>query len=230
MRTCAVIIAAWRAERWIAECLASIERQREAKGWAVTIRIAVDACRPTAQELERLKVPYWWSPENVGPYLLRNSLIEQEEADAYAIFDADDIMEPRYLERLLRMSGRKHIAGAARMTINEKGRIRSRRSPYAHGVSVIGHEAWRTVGGYRPWRIAADSDLTARAKELGVRIRSTSRALYRRRRHEWSLTRRPETRLRSDAREAVRAESAARIKAGELYVPPETVELEWRGT
>ena len=228
MRRCAVIIAAWRAEEWIEECLASIEAQERVRNWKVEIRVAVDACEPTSRKLLALGRSHWWSPENVGPYLLRNSLIAIERAHAYAVFDADDTMEPRYLERLLRLAGSRHIAGSARMTVNEKGRILSRRSPYAHGVSVFGHEAWERVGGYRPWRIAADSDLIARAKELGVRVRSTSRALYRRRRHPWSLTRAPETKMRSEAREAVKEESLSRIEAGDLVVEPETVPLEWR--
>lgn len=225
MRTCAVIVAAWRAERWIGECLRAIEGQKELPGWRWQLRLAVDACEPTSHQLRKLKVTHWWTPVNVGPYVLRNTLIGLEPADAYAVFDADDIMEPRYLEQLVKLAWPNHIAGSARMTINDRGKIRSRRSLYRHGVSVISHEAWMRVGGYRGWRIAADSDLTSRAQELGISVRSTSRSLYRRRKHAGSLTMAPATRFRSPAREATVEESRRLIAAGDLVVSPETTDI-----
>lgn len=228
MKTCAVVIAAWKAQRWIGECLKSVRGQRGMASWRIEVRVAVDGCEATSAELRRLGVPHWWSATNVGPYILRNTLIERQPADCYAIFDADDIMRPTYLERTVRMARPHGIAGAARSTINERGRIIARRSRYQHGVSVIMHEAWKRVGGYRSYRVAADADLVARALALGVRVRAIPHPLYLRRRHADGLTIAPETRLGSDFREAVKEDFARRIAARELVVVPETVPLQWR--
>lgn len=228
MKTIAVVVAAWRAERWIGDCIKSIRAQRGVESWRVEIRVAVDGCEATSAELLRLGVPHWWSPVNVGPYILRNTLIGKGRAAAYATFDADDMMEPLYLEHALRLARPCGIAGTGRMTINERGQVTSRRSRYGHGVSVFMHDAWMRLGGFRSWRVAADADMIARAKALGIRVRATSRPLYRRRKHANGLTVMPETGMGSDLREAVKAESARLLEAGDLVVIPETIPLEWR--
>lgn len=230
VRTCAVIVAAWRAAPWIGECLRSIDAQRRRPRWRYEVRVGVDGCEQTAQALDLLGRSYWWSPENVGAYVLRNSLIGLGRADAYAVFDADDVMRRDYLYELLRILGNAGgIAGSARQTVNLAGQITSRMAPYGHGVSVIGDRAWRRLGGYRSWRIAADSDLVARAKALGIRVRASRRPLYTRRKHPDSLTQAPETAMGSDARNAVKELSRELIDAGDLVVIPETVGLEPRG-
>lgn len=229
MRRCAVIIAAWRAERWIAECLRSIRRQRVSGAWAIETRIGVDGCPVTSQKLLELGVGHWYSERNVGPYIIRNSLIGMKRADAYATFDADDVMLPGYLERLLRLVRKDGIAGSARATIGEDGRLIMRRNNYGHGVAIYSHNAWVRLGGFRPWRITADSDLIARALKLGIPLRTTGRPLYRRRRHPGSLTQCPETKMGSDLREQLKALSRELRDAGDLVVEPETVQLTWRG-
>lgn len=221
-------MAAFDAARWIEEAVRSIDRQKLRKGWTHELRIAVDACEETSSRLLELGRYHWFSPDRMGPYVLRNTLIELEEADAYATFDADDIMEPVYLDVLLALAGRDAIAGSARKTIDPDGRVLSRRSRYQHGVSVIGHDAWKKLGGFRPWMIVADSELVARAKVLRIPVRSTRQSLYRRRRWPGSLTRAEATRIGSKVRELHRAEGERLRRAGQLYVEPRTTHLERR--
>lgn len=226
----AVIIAAYRAERWIEQCLDAWDAVTVPDGWEMDVWIGVDGCDRTGSILHQIGVHYWWSPRNVGPYLIRNSLIARVKADAYVIFDADDMPHADYLTELLPMTADGSIAGAARRTIDETGTETSAHFPYANGVCVIPTEAWDRLGGYRPWRIAADHDLIQRAKAMGITIRKHNRALYTRRVHPDSLTRDPNTGLRSRERrnrknETRRLIAQARRNPESLRVTPETVEL-----
>lgn len=226
--TVAVIIAAWKAERWLGECLESVAAQRLPRGVTVDVRIGVDACESTAAYLDATQRSYWWSSTNVGPYVIRNSLIERARADAYAIFDADDRMRPRYLSKLLKAALPDRIAGAARYTIDSKGRTLNgnRTAPYQHGVCVIPHQVWQRLGGYQGWRIAADTELTLRAKHHGIEVRKLSDGLYERRKHGASLTQHPDTKMGSAVRRALSNAGRRQIMSGgPLQVVPEQVEL-----
>jgi hypothetical protein len=224
----AVIIAAYRAGTWIGQCLDAWEAVEVPDGWSADLRIGVDGCPGTRDTLNG--TPHWWSPENVGPYLIRNSLIQLEPADAFAIFDADDLPHADYLAELLPMVQGGGIAGAARRTIEHTGEEVSAHYPYANGVCVISAQAWEALGGYRPWRVAADHDLIQRARAMGIPIQKHPRALYTRRMHPDSLTHHPEMGSRSPWRMARKSESRklvqeARQGRGSFRVGPVTVEL-----
>ena len=224
-----VVVSAWKATRYIIEALDSIRNQEPRKGWEYSLRIGVDGCEDTARLLDRAGTPYWWSPVNVGPYVMRNSLIGLQEATAYAIFDADDVMRPTYLLELLEWVGPGGIAGAGRTQIDETGKILRRRTRYKSGVCIISHAAWGRVGGYRPWPMAADYDLIVRAERLQVPVRAVAKALYIRRVHPSSLTQARDTGFKSQQRQdlARRTKSLAKHPHN-LRVFPVTTELELR--
>lgn len=269
-----MIVAAHRARRdWLEACLRSIDAQRIGPGWAVDVRIGVDGCEATSALLLGMGRGHWWSAENVGPYLIRNSLIALDgfgslptcrgpggavatdergasggDSDSpkallgapvspsaavppplppthYATFDIDDVMLPGYLARLVELAGPRGIGGSGRWRVDARGRRTSRTPrPYGEGVAVFSRAALEKLGGFRPWRIAADADAVRRAQALGVRVRSTREALCERRVHGRALTQGPREARRSAA-SAIRAGLAA----GELVVALETVALEWRG-
>jgi len=230
VKTVAVVIAAYRAERWVHEAVASVMAQQVPQGWAVRLDVGVDGCEATSAALTAAGVPHYFSARNVGAYIIRNSLIQQSPADAYAIFDADDRMRLNYLAELLPSADAGEIVGAARVSIAEDGTPKTGKVlPFAHGVAVIPHSAWERVGGYRPWRIAADSDLIARARALGIGIRSHPAPLYERRVHPDSLTSHRDTGMKSHARLKLKRQTARDLRYGKLHVTPKTVPLEGRG-
>lgn len=225
--TCAVIISAYRASRWIEETLESVRRQDPYVGWRYTLRIGVDGCEETSVRLRELRQPHWFSPRNVGPYVMRNSLIGIEPADAYAIFDADDLMEPDYLRTLLRWTG-DGIAGPSRRQIDENGVLISNKIRYHCGVSVFSHSAWERLGGYRDWWISADYDIICRARAADISVTRPSRPLYRRRKHRGSLTADPEIGWGTAVRWAHKEMAERLTRRGELHVEPVTTPLEYR--
>lgn len=227
---CAVIVSAWKATRYVWETLESIKAQLARERWEYSLRLGVDGCEETSRYLLRLGVPHWWSSRNVGPYIMRNSLIGLEPATAYAIFDADDTMRPEYLRELLAWIGPTGIAGAGRTQVDDQGKLLKRRTKYRSGVCVITHRAWTELGGYRPWPMAADHDLIKRAGKLGIPVRAVAKALYVRRVHPASLTQRKDTGFKSQQRlEFVkRSTSLCKAKRELLRVHPVTTPLELR--
>jgi glycosyltransferase involved in cell wall biosynthesis len=221
MRTCAVIIAAYNAAAWIGECLNSVERQEGRDGWVYRLRIGVDGCHATAEALDEIGERYWIPERNVGTYVMRNSLIELEPADAYAVFDADDWMFPSYLRRCLAVVEKGAIAGPGKTTRPGTERW----SRWAGGVCVIPHEAWRKLGGYRPERIASDDDLHRRARHLRIPVQRIRPALFYLRVHPESLTNRKATNMRSSFRAQTKRGHARARRRGELRVEPVTTPL-----
>lgn len=227
-KLCAVIVAAYQAQTWIGECLDSIAGQEPLDGWAYETRIGVDGCLDTALALKDRGTPFWWSPANVGPYLIRNALM-RDPADAYAVFDADDVMMPTYLPTLLGIMG-DGIAGAARIGMDAEGRVGkdAKVYPHIHGVALFSARAMFKLGGFRPWRIRADADALLRAVRLNVPISKHPDALFLRRNHARSLTNSPATKIGSPERKARRIESKRLARKGQLHVTPEYATLEWR--
>ena len=97
MKTCAIIIAAYNADKYILECIHSVKNQIPLEGWEYDIRIGVDGCQKTADVLRKNKIPFYWSEKNVGAYVMRNSLMYLRPADYYIYFDADDIMNHDFI-------------------------------------------------------------------------------------------------------------------------------------
>jgi hypothetical protein len=226
--TCAVVMAAYRAKRWILTTLESIREQETRDGWTYSLRIGVDGCEETSSLLLAEGEPHWFSPTNVGPYVMRNSLIELEPAEAYAVFDADDVMLPGYLASLLSWM-RDGIAGASRHNIDPGGVVTSdQRIPYHSGVAVFSDEVWQRLGGYREWPIAADHDFVLRAKALDIGVTRIKQVLYHRRIHPGSLTQDPTSGYRTEIRARFKADAERLTKRGDLYVEPVTTPLEYR--
>lgn len=222
----AVIIAAHRAERWIEHALKSVLEQNLPAGWTLDVRIGVDACRGTANKLTDLCCDFWLANENVGPYVIRNSLIELGRADHYVIFDADDIMGKDYVRTLVGLAGEEQISGSARIAIDEHGRKLKRPvDGYHSGVCCFSHGVWEKLVAFRPWRMAADWDFIMRARKLGVRIRSSPKPLYYRRQHAGSLTRAPATSIRSDARSRLVLQGQRLLAIGDITVELVTTPL-----
>lgn len=227
--SCAVVVAAWKAARYILEALESIDAQQPRPGWTYELRVGVDGCEETSRFLLRAARPHMFSQANVGPYVMRNSLIELAPASAYAVFDADDVMRPEYLTTLLDWTGAHGIAGGARTQMDEHGRILNRRVGYRGGVGIISAEAWGKLGGYRAWPMAADHDLVLRARAMKIPVIPVNKALYHRRVHPSALTQRPDTGFKSSIRRDFgnRARRLTREGRG-LYVHPATTPLELR--
>jgi glycosyltransferase involved in cell wall biosynthesis len=225
----AVILAAWRAPRWILDAVASLAVQTR----PADLVIGVDGCVETAEVLRAARVPFFWSATNVGPYLVRNTLIARyPEASHYVIFDADDVADPKYVEVLTDAAGPDGLAGCgqrywddARGPIPADHRRALPATRFIRARPTVSAGAWRRLGGFQPWRINGDSDLWRRATAMGLPTSVLPTAHVTARRHPASQMAAPATALRSPQRRALYAQTRAAIARGELVVTPQTVPM-----
>ena len=225
----AVIVAAYqtRAE-WLDECLGSIEASADQTSVTLDLRIGVDGCQQSATSLGDIEQPYWWSSVNVGPYVMRNSLIALGPADAFVIFDADDVMLPEYFPLVVHALRTYSLVGPSRTECTEALTPVEER-PYRHGVCAFRPDVLTGLGGYQPERLAADVDFIARATRAGFHLHIVKPPCYLRRRHAASLTTAPRTgRESAERRKATHRMERQRL-AGKVHVTPVTTPLEFRG-
>ncbi len=222
MNTCAVIVAAYDAAEWLPHLVWSFRGQIPHPGWEYELRIGVDGCSSTRAALEDLGHPFWWSEKNVGAYLIRNSLTDLESADAYSTFDADDYMLPHFLTSLLDIVESGRIAGPARVEFRSNG---PRIIPFQGGILTFSHNVWTQLGGYRPDRVASDTDFLHRARKLGITASSTSEPVFVRRVHDRNTTSHRLIGLRTQYRKRIKEKHKTLRNNDLLQIELETVDL-----
>src|SRR5690606_26522069 len=89
----------------------------------------------------------------------------------------------------------------------------------AFGAMGISRDVFLSVNGYHSWRFGTDSEFVARLEQHGKSFYKEENAKFFRRVHPDSLTQHPETGMKSEARQALKAELLPKIKAGLLSDP-----------
>lgn len=227
MKTAAIIIAAYNCPDYIMDCVNSVKRQFPIGGWNYDLRIGVDGCQKTADVLLKNKIPFYWSTENHGAYLIRNSLIYLKPADAYCYFDADDVMLPDYLNHSLRYIdvGQNIVMTAKHNTDKNLNVIASARIENG-GAMTFTHRALKSVGGFYRWRCAGDTDIMRRFEMAGFKIFNINEPLYYRRRHSESLTKKADTGMGSAYRKQAWSAMCAEREKGIIKIKPTIIKLE----
>jgi len=223
LKTCAIIIAAYNADKYILDCYNSVKNQIPLEGWEYEIRIGVDGCQKTAEVLRRAKIPFYWSEKNVGAYIMRNSLAAVGQADCYAIFDADDVMFPEYLLKSLSLNS--DAVMTAKINCNENLKPIQRSRIESGGAITFSHKILESLGGFYGVRCAADTDFMYRLGMAGYSIFDINEPLYYRRRHSQSLTKKSDTGIGSPYRKKVWADMTAKREQGIIKIKPTIVEL-----
>lgn len=226
MKKCAVIVAAYKAAPYIGAMLESFDKLKKLDGWEWELRIGVDACPETARELDIQGVPYETALENVGAYVMRNSLIAKGRADCYAIFDADDTFDPDYLASLVPLAEKYGFAASHKRVVSESGDIIEADRSYGGGQCVFTHETLERLGGFRSSRVSSDLDFTLRAMQSGINIAVSPCVLWSYRRTPGSLTGNPETDCNSKYRAGIEAKHEELRAFHGVKIKPETINLQ----
>lgn len=225
MKKCAVIIAAYNCPEFIIQCYNSVKNQLPISGWSVEIRIGVDGCKETSETLKNIK--HYYSDENVGHLIMRNSLIKIDKADCFLYFDSDDVMEPNFLSECLKeIDNGHHLVIPAKIQCNENLQpIKDKPVIQSGGAMVFTHKVVEAVGGFPPYRCAGDTDFMERAKMAGFEIFEIKQALYQRRLHENNLTRSGITVYGGEYRKEVWQKMTEDRENGIIKIIPQTTPL-----
>lgn len=229
MKTCAICIAAYDCVEFLPDLLQSINSQISVNGWNYDFRIGVDGCMKTYGYLRSSGIPFYFSENNVGHLIMRNSLMYVKPANAYAYFDADDFMYPDYLsENILALEKHKFVM-AKKINVNEKLQNARNNKPVIEngGAMTFAHEVIEKIGGFPPYRCGGDTDFMRRAEMAGFYIHTIDEALYLRRAHNKCLTRAPETKIASDYRKKAWEEMTKQREKGIFFIEPVKTELKF---
>lgn len=205
MKTCAIFIPAYKCQDYIMDCVKSVMDQKKVDGWRYSLRIGVDGCPETAKVLTENRISFYWSKDNVGAYVMRNSLICLEKADIYVFFDADDVMLPTFLKTNIKCAELYGLILNKRITVDEnlKNIKTSKASPGGYGGPMaFTHDILKLLGGFQPERVSSDTDFINRYRDLThKKPHITDRGTCLRRFRSNSLTTDPKTGMGSEFRE-----------------------------
>ena len=205
-----VIIPAYKADRYIVECINSIKNQRT--GATIEILIGVDNCPSTLAKLRDVKKLYnniriFNSSTSSGPYIIRNSLLRFANYDNILFFDADDVMKPNMISTILSYYSEQNPIRFKYLNFRDEHgpSINSPHHDIAHGVFFAHKSIINRLGGFMPWMCGADTEFMKRCSINGIReIKLTDYVFYRRI-HGNSLTQHVSTNHRSKIRDVARA-------------------------
>lgn len=218
MKIVSFLIAAYKAERWLEDCIKSVRAQQLPAGVTSEILIGVDGCEASLAAARRLmaedmKVIYFAT--NNGPFVTFNSLMHFACGDWICRFDADDVMRPGFLwEQLQRLAGGANMTATWSVFADERLRptsivlahddyrpVNGEHRYGAEGCFIAERRVWDRLGGFRPWRCGADTDFRDRFIASGLDICVVEEFLYYRRVHRDSLTAHPSTNFKSQLRQ-----------------------------
>lgn len=225
----AIIISTYNCPEFIMDCIKSIKCQEPAYGWDYDIRIGVDGCKVTKAALKLKKIPFYYSEQNVGAYIIRNSLIYIEHADIYSYFDSDDIMTKNYIRTQINALSQKNINACilGKFQCDEKmHKIKNDPVIESGGAMAFTHDVLQKVGGYYRHRCAGDTDMMERIKMSGENILKINGGYYYRRRHKKSLTKSGATAYGGQYRKKVWGEMCKNRENGIIKINPTIIRLE----
>lgn len=169
MKTLALFISAYKADKNLVDIIDKFYNQKLPRGWELRLYIGVDGCRDTYNLLKKNKINFYYSSNNVGTYVIANSLIDKAKIsnpDIYARFDADDIPRKNYLFHGIKKCQKLKFSRAHYKWKNHPTNS-SKKKSLAWGISFFDKEVLSKVGGYSEFRVSADYDFVMRLKNLG---------------------------------------------------------------
>lgn len=160
------------------------------------------------------RVQVYTLPENRGAYFARAVALAATETTHHAVVDADDWVEPHWLETMLGTGasavqhGTRFVEDGAETSVVEwkhaRRELASKLIHYTSHTGVYETQRLRQAGGYSPaFRMSYDSLLVSVLRLQGEVV-IVDEPLYHRRVHKGSLTQAPATRIGSAQREPIK--------------------------
>ena len=199
-----IIIPAFKASKFLDECLQSVIKSIGT--YNVEIIIGIDACSETlnwfkSKTFKNLKV--YWFKDNVGPYIVKNTLAGLASSENLLFFDADDIMAPNMVENFLKNIRSSSIIKFKYCDFNHSAGVNHPlpNTWYGEGVFGITKHIFNKLNGFEGWRCAADTEFQLRAKNNKIPSKNVSNLSFYRRLHSNNLTVNTNTKYGSSIRQ-----------------------------
>jgi glycosyltransferase involved in cell wall biosynthesis len=150
----------------------------------------VDACEETYNHIRHLENVYYFK-ENVGPYVIKNTLVDQAKYDDILFFDSDDIMAEGTIEEVTNVLESKDYVNLSYIDFIKKPLLSG--IVYSNAVIGIKKDVFNSINGFYPWRCSADTELVNRLQYNNFSCKTIPDVCYYRRLHQDNLTVKKET-------------------------------------
>ena len=179
-----VIIPAYKATKYIDECLDSIK--------GAEILVGVDGCQETFDHLkDRTDIRLFFFQENVGPYVIKNSLVDEATHENILFFDADDVVASDIIPAI--EDALKNVDYVKLNYINFQTKINTSGHKMHDAVIAIKRSVFNKLNGFQSWRCAADTEFAHRLEYNKLKHKVLDGVAYYRRLHGTNLTLSKET-------------------------------------
>lgn len=201
-----IIIPTYNIINYLTECLDSVITS--IKDLNVEVLVGIDGCEKTLSYIQDSRfdprIRFYYFNQNVGPYIVKNSLSLISNSDYLMFFDSDDIMKEELVQDIIRYKSTHKLIKPMYIDFNEEVKNinleKSNANTYGEGVFGIEKKLFLDMNGFEGWRCAADSDLMNRLYKNNVKLIHTKSLGFYRRVHKNSLTQHPDTNLSSQMR------------------------------
>jgi glycosyltransferase involved in cell wall biosynthesis len=191
-----IIIPAYQAAQYIDECISSIKGNVEFE-----ILVGVDNCLETYDHIKDNKnIRTFFFNKNVGPFVIKNTLVDEANYDYILFFDSDDVMANGALDEIANNTDVDYIM---LRYIDFKGNIKEsdlRSNQMTNAVIAIKKSVFNSLNGFQPWRCGADTEFGYRLINNACKSKTTQNIAYYHRLHNNNLTVKKETTHGSEIR------------------------------
>lgn len=199
-----VVIPAFKAERFIDECLLSILAQEYDP---FEIVIGIDGCASTLEHVIPKaypeKVRFFYFQQNRGPYVVKNSLAAECRYNNLLFFDADDVMAKDTLSRFDRLIQQFDLVRLPYINFNFNFNPKKNKTwgnAKSDGTFGVKKDKFLEVNGFYDWKCSADTEFVRRTEEMKWKHAGMEGVAIFRRIHGNNLTIHPSTNFSSDIR------------------------------
>lgn len=220
-----IIIPARKASDFIESCLNSVKAQNWLKDSNnnIEVLIGVDACKKTLEKVLEIRNNYpflrvFYSEENVGPYVIKNSLVDYCNSENILFFDADDIMLPHLVDSIIKHYTDNVIIRYELSLVKYEDYIQKKNRDYGivnnliknlpkklcYGPIGITKKTFNSINGFLPWMCDADSEFIARCRNNSIKEIDINNILMLRILHDNNLTLKKNTSIKSPLRNIYR--------------------------
>lgn len=203
-----VIITAYNTEKYIEETLDSVANQTWFKShneWEILL--GIDHCEHTLAKVKEIFHKYknlrvFYMCENMGTYIVSNTLISKAKYARILRFDSDDIMKKDMVETMMTaMNTVKNCKLVQCYYEKYPGREGKCNTGKAHGVFLCKKSVFVSYGGFMPWKCAADTEFLTRVGSIESKdFVAIPLVMFYYRIHEESLTQKKDTDMKSELR------------------------------
>lgn len=193
-----IIIPTFNNVGFIKDCLSSVIKS--VKSLDCEILVGIDNCEKTLEFIKKevfdSRIRFYYFSQNVGPYIVKNTLVKNSNSETILFFDSDDVMCENMVEEILKMQSFNDFVRPKYSNFNgviPTNNPVNKEKLFGEGVFSIKKSLFLSMNGFEGWRTSADTDFMGRLYKNSRKSINTPTVLFYRRLHQNSLTQSKQT-------------------------------------